>query len=368
MAQVLKNSPDAFIAKFSPLNQVASKYHSQLASHLRLVKVKAGAGIIQQDKNSKLLHFLVRGKVEIRESFDIRYPIDHNDQDADLSLESRLQNRSSVKAVSDCIILVANNDKVDQLLTWGQDYTIFYLDEGDVSLKDDDLIDDDFQEDWDNVFIRSNLAANLSNIVIHQLMSQLENVEVKARQVIVKAHSPGDYFYVIKQGRAEVQTDSNGPFRGECFTLGAGSYFGDEALVAETTRNATVTMDSDGILGRLNIDAFNHLIKQHLVSPLTNDIDTLGKNVKILDVRFPIEYRQGHEPGSVNMPISFLRKQLQNMKPSQVYVITPANDRRAELATYLMRQAGFQAYQLGAPETKPLNTAAKPARVEAVPA
>ena len=351
MAKVSKNSPRALIARFSPLNQVASKYHSQLASHLRLIKVKAGAGIIKQDSHSKLLHFLVQGKVEIRESFDIRYPFQHDDQDSDLSLESRLQNRSSVKAISDCIILVANNDKIDQLLTWGQDYTIFYLDEGDVSVKDDDLIDDDFQEDWDNVFIRSNLAANLSNTVIHQLMSQLENIEVKARQTIVKAHSPGDYFYLIKHGRAEVQTDINGPFKGECFTLGAGSYFGDEALVAETTRNATVTMNSDGLLGRLNIEAFNQLIKQHLVSPPSADIDPRDKDVKILDVRFPVEYRLGHEAGSINMPISFLRKQLHNMKQSQRYVITPANDRRAELATYLMRQAGYQAYHLAAQET-----------------
>ncbi len=346
MAQASKYTPRALIEKFSPLNQVASKYHSQLASHLRLIKVKAGKGIIKQDKHSKLLHFLVEGQVEIRESFDIRYPFSHDDQDSDLSLESRLQSRSSVKATTDCAILVANTEKIDQFLTWGQDYTIFYLDEGDVSLKDDDLIDDDYQEDWDNVFIRSNLASNLSNAVIHQLMSQLENMPVKANEVIVKAHSPGDYFYLIKQGSAEVQTDANGPFNGECFKLGPGSYFGDEALVAETTRNATVTMSSDGILGRLNIEAFNQLIKQHLVSPLANDIDPQSDDVKILDVRFPVEYKLGHEEGSINMPISLLRKQLQDMKPSQLYVITPANDRRAELATYLMRQAGYQAYHL----------------------
>ena len=63
-------------------------------------------------------------------------------------------------------------------------------------------------------------------------------------------------------------------------------------------------------------------------------------------MRFPVEYRLGHEPGSVNMPISFLRKQLHTMKHSQLYIIAPANDRRAELATYLMRQAGYEAYYL----------------------
>jgi CRP-like cAMP-binding protein len=224
------------------------------------------------------------------------------------------------------------------------------LDEGDISLKDHDLIDDNFQEDWENVFIRSKLAANLSNSIIHRLMSRLTNVEVQAGQLIVKSQSPGDYFYVIKQGQAIVKTDPKGPFKGEQFSLKAGNYFGDEALVAETTRNATVTMETDGVLGRLDHAAFNELIKQYLVSPLSKEIQ-LTQQVKLLDVRFPVEYRLGHADGSTNMPISLLRRQLHEMKQSLLYVIAPANDRRAELATYLMRQAGYQAYHLPHTET-----------------
>ncbi|MEE8059857.1 MAG: cyclic nucleotide-binding domain-containing protein [Pseudomonadales bacterium] len=346
MVQLLKNDPLALIKQFTPLKQVSRKYHQQLATHLRLITVKLGETIIRKSRNTKLVHFLVKGSVEIRESFEVRYSLSHDDTRCENPLETRLQDRSSVKALEECTLLVTHTDQVDQYLTWSQDYTIFYLDEGDFSLRDDDLIDDDFQEDWDNVFIRSPLAANLSPAVIYQLMSRLEDVPVNAGDTIVKTHSPGDYFYIIKQGTVEVQTEATGPFKGESFKLGTGNYFGDEALVADTIRNATVTMTSDGILGRLDIEAFEHLIKLHLVSPLTTEINTQTKNIKVLDVRFPMEYKLGHEAESINIPISVLRKQLDKMKQSLLYVITPANDRRAELATYLMRQAGYQAYHL----------------------
>lgn len=334
------------IPQFIPLNQIDIKYHPQLATNLHLTKVEAGKDILKKTRKKNLMHFLVHGSAEIRESFDNRYRLNHSDNGSNVSLESRLQNRSSVKAIDDCILLVVNTDQLDQYLTWSQDYTICYLDEGDVSIRDDTLIDDDYQDDWDNVFVQSKLASNLSSHAIHQLMSQLEDIAVKANDIIVRNHSQGDYFYLIKKGCAEVQTDINGPFKGERFKLGSGNYFGDEALVADTTRNATVTMISDGILGRLNIEAFNQLIKQHLVSPISTAIDTKQDNIEVLDIRFPIEYKLGHETGSTNMPISLLRRQLRKMNQKQLYVITPADDRRSELATYLMRQAGYQAYHL----------------------
>lgn len=346
MTNTITQDPLTYIKQFSPINQIDRKYHSQLTGHLRLQNFAKGELIIRKAGNSKLMHFLVEGSIEVRESFDKRYSHHASDAANEGSIESRLAASCNVKASDDCLVLVANTEHIDQLLTWGQDYTIFYLDEGDVSIADDDMIDDDYQEDWDNVFIRSNLASHLSNSVIHQIMSQLEDVIVAAGEPIVKANTDGDYFYVIKQGRAIVETATEGPFKGERFQLNSGNYFGDEALVAETTRNATVSMATNGVLGRLNIDMFNQLIKQHLVSTIGEEFETRQEEVRIIDVRHPVEYQQGHVNGSDNIPISFLRHKMTGFKESLMYVVTPANDRRAELATYIMRQAGFKAYHL----------------------
>lgn len=344
MAHVIQQDPRDFIKRFTPLYQVDRKFHSQLASDLKLITVKAGETIIRKTRTPSLLHFLIEGDIEVRESFEVRYNVSHDDQICGSALEAKLPKQATIKAASACTLLAANANQLDQYLSWSQDYSIFYLDEGEMTIEDVDLIDDNFQEDWDNVFIRSKLAANLPNRAIHQLLSQLEDVEVTTGECVVKANTPGDYFYILKQGFAEVKTLTNGPFKGQSFSLEPGNYFGDEALVAETLRNASVTMSSDGLLGRLPLEAFNHLVKQYLVSPLTEDIDPNAKHVKVIDVRLPLEYKLGHDKNSINLPISFLRQRMDEMKETSLYVMSPADDRRAELATYLMRQAGFEAY------------------------
>ncbi|ARN72775.1 rhodanese-like domain-containing protein [Oceanicoccus sagamiensis] len=105
-------------------------------------------------------------------------------------------------------------------------------------------------------------------------------------------------------------------------------------------------MTTDGVLGRLNIELFNQLIKQHVVSTISEQFESEQEEIRIIDVRHPVEYQQGHIHGSDNIPISFLRQKMTDFKQSLMYVVTPANDRRAELATYIMRQAGFKAYHL----------------------
>ncbi len=348
MPQHIEQNISNLIKRFSPLNKISHKYHGQLIEELKLTSYKAGAVIVRKERDKKQAHFLVQGRVEIRESFENRFHIDHENPDSNNAIESILKDRSLVRAVDDCQILSVNTDIIDHYLSWSQDYRIFYLDDSDMVVDDDALIDDDYQEDWDNSFIRSKLAANLSNQVIHQLFSQLEEVIVAANETIIKANSQGDYFYIIKKGEALVQTDADGPYKGAQFSLLPGNYFGDEALVADTTRNASVTMKTSGILGRINAETFNALIKQHLVRPLTTAISYDQSQIKILDVRLPIEYQHGHAKNSDNLPISLLRQKMQTMKESLKYVIGPANDSRSELATYLMRQAGFDAYHLSA--------------------
>jgi len=333
-----------YIERFRPLSDVSPKYHSQLADTLSIKQVNNGDPIIRKSNNPDISHFLIEGSIEIRQSFDHRFSISHDSPQCQFSLESQLEERGSVKATQDCTVLVVNTQKLDGFLESSQEMTMTYLDEEHLSLETETMIDDDFNEDWDDVFIRSPLAENLPSMIIHQLFSQIEDTQVNSGECIVKSHSMGDYFYVIKQGIAEVQTAPKGPFKGITIELTAGNYFGDEALVADTIRNASVTMLTDGVLGRLDVDKFDSLIKQHLVTPVTNDIINNEGDAQVIDVRLPVEYRNNHREGSENIPISALRHQMKNLRQPLLYIVSPANDSRSVLATYLLRQAGFKAY------------------------
>ena len=53
--------------------------------------------------------------------------------------------------------------------------------------------------------------------------------------------------------------------------LGVGDTFGEEALIAEAKRNATVTMLTDGVLMRLNKQDFRELMNEPLLQWVSYD-------------------------------------------------------------------------------------------------
>ena len=61
----------------------------------------------------------------------------------------------------------------------------------------------------------------------------MESVTFEAGSIILKQGDPGDYYYVITEGRAQVVLeDPNGNSEEELAQLGVGRAFGEEALVS----------------------------------------------------------------------------------------------------------------------------------------
>jgi MFS family permease len=75
---------------------------------------------------------------------------------------------------------------------------------------------------------------------IEQLARGLEPVNVPARQVVIHQGDPGDRFYVIEKGRADVIGDGR-----LVTTLGPGEGFGEIALLRRVRRTATVQAATD---------------------------------------------------------------------------------------------------------------------------
>ncbi len=74
----------------------------------------------------------------------------------------------------------------------------------------------------------------------------MEEVEVDVGEEIVKQGDPGDYFYVLKAGSAEVRRAQEGTSPAKVAMLSAGDSFGEEALLKGEPRNATVHMTTPG--------------------------------------------------------------------------------------------------------------------------
>jgi CRP-like cAMP-binding protein len=74
---------------------------------------------------------------------------------------------------------------------------------------------------------------------------------MKAGDEIVRQGEPGDRFYVIDSGSAEVLVDGR-----PAASLGPGDYFGEIGLLRDVPRTATVRAREDGLLLTLTHDAF----------------------------------------------------------------------------------------------------------------
>ena len=69
------------------------------------------------------------------------------------------------------------------------------------------------------------------------------------------------------------------------------------------------------------------------------------RNALLLDVRTPEEYREGHIPGSRNIPLDQLER-LKERKHNPLYVYCWSGARSAQ-ACALLRQMGFPAENIG---------------------
>ena len=154
----------------------------------------------------------------------------------------------------------------------------------------------------------------------------------------------GDYFYVIESGQAEVVRSGSAVAR-----LVSGAVFGEEALLQESPRNATVRMVSDGRLLRLAKDDFDRLLKAELVSVIKPDRlrRQLEQNAaELIDCRNEEEWELWRLPRARLMPLDQLRERARGLDPARTYVVYCRTGRRSVAAAFLLRQLGLEAHAL----------------------
>ena len=336
--------------KFIPLNKIDARYKDQLIQNSLISSVAAGEFIFRKKLDAGFYHFLIEGSVDVRKSFDQRYSFGHADAQAKLRLEEQHIEGASLRAVTACKLLIVSAEIVEQLVAWSQSFSYEVVHSNDMeTVSSNARIDDSYETDWAARFVQSPLASNLKASDLHKLFQTLDPITVYENEIIVQRNTPGDFFFILQSGYALVQTDPQGPYKGAQIELVPGDYFGDEALVADTMRNANVIMATNGVVGRLDSSAFNATIRQVVVRHREfGGQHQFDDRCHIIDVRFPFECKLNPAPKAENIPISHLRKQLASFDVSKVYMITPHAGRRSELAAYLLRQAGFEAYCMDA--------------------
>jgi MFS family permease len=105
------------------------------------------------------------------------------------------------------------------------------------------------------------IFAPLAEVTVERLAAELVPSTAPAGTTIFQRGDEGDRFYVVEDGRVEVQVDLGPPVE-----LGRGDFFGEIALLRDVPRTATVTARTETRLYSLNWDAFVPAVAGHASS------------------------------------------------------------------------------------------------------
>jgi signal-transduction protein with cAMP-binding, CBS, and nucleotidyltransferase domain len=329
------------LARFSPFNTLAYEYLSKVIEKSSLKEYGKGAIIFKRGKELNHSIYLVSGNVDLIDSQFAVTSITSEDDSHKVPLNSASPTQVSAVAKSLVVVLSVESDFSDLVLAWSESGN-----EESAEVSDEKSEQAEFDEaeegDWMSSLLQSPFFNRIPPGNIRQLFMRFKSQKVVADEVVIKEGERGEFFYVLETGSAKVQ-DKQGNILA---ALRPGDYFGEEALVGDTTRNATVKMLTQGKLMCLEKSDFVTLLQE----PVRRFIsyDELVKNqesenrYQLIDVRLPLERRFQSVPNSRNIPLSQLRKNLPSLDQSQIYVVTDDAGRRADVAAQLLNQAGYE--------------------------
>lgn len=186
--------------------------------------------------------------------------------------------------------------------------------------------------------------ASLPPANIQALLAKFVRVPAKRGETIIRQGDPGDFYYLIESGRCKVSRMVAGASV-QLAEIKEGDAFGEEALVADTVRNATVVMNTDGMLLRLSKQDFNRLLLAPLLQKVAGEEAErrIAAGAQWIDVRFPAEYQSDGYPGAINIPLNDIRPASAALDPDIEYIVYCQTGRRSSAAAFLLSQRGLHA-------------------------
>lgn len=329
------------LERFEPFGALSSHYLDEACAALQVHRVPRSKLIFKRAKLLERAYFLLNGRLDlIDNAFEIEQ-VHAGSERAAVALNQDSPTSVSAIAKSECVYFTIEREYLERLVSWSQTGDESRADgDTDVSEFSVEEMSDAGSGDWMASLLQCPLFTRIPTTQLQELFSSFENCPVKKGEPIIREGERGEYFYVLASGSARI-TNKTGSVN---VALAPGQYFGEEALIGNTLRNATVTMEANGVLKRLTAEAFNKL----LISPVlqymeSSKLDALGKPYKLIDVKMPVEYRVRHIPGSINIPLSRLRQSIKDFGHSHIYAVAGDAGSRADIAVHILCQAGFDA-------------------------
>ncbi len=323
----------SLFGRFVPLQSLVPSDRSQLAKQSSLVNYQPGQVIFSRGELARTQAFLIEGEIELQDEHGAQR-LRATDPEARYALAPGQRRAQTALCLKSAQILFVDRELLDVMLTWSQT--------GGLEARELSAAGEDESHDWMTALLQSKAFLRIPPGNIAQIFACMEPVSFEAGQIILKQGDPGDYYYVITDGRAQVVLeDPSGNSEEELAQLGVGRAFGEEALVSGEPRNATVRALTRCSLMRLSSGSFSRLLKAPLMREV--QVSELHPHIQLVDVRLPSEFERGHWPGAINVPLARLRTIARNLDPAREYWVYCDTGRRSASAVFLLTERGFDA-------------------------
>jgi CRP-like cAMP-binding protein len=324
----------------SPLDSLKKDNLHALVKKTKVREAQPGETLFREGDSEKRTVYVLAGTVELRDGDQVASKVLGGTDEARNPLSPKLPRRHTAITLTAVEYIAIDSDLLDVMLTWDQtgSYEVSELRDGGSG-----------NDDWMTTLLQTKAFHKIPPANIQAIFMRLQQVNYKAGDVVIKQGEEGDYFYVITRGRCIVTRET--PLNKEGIRLAeleVGDTFGEEALISEAKRNATVYMESEGSVMRLGKDDFRTLLNE----PMLDWVDTaqaekiIQEGGQWLDVRLPSEFEAYHNEGAINVPLYFIRLKLKTLDPASKYVVCCDTGRRSSAGAFILNERGFQTYVL----------------------
>jgi len=322
------------LKRFEPLATLADHRLKHLTEHSTLNDLSAGDVVFDRNLTEKQAIFLLEGDADVTvKGKDDPLRVSAGDAKARFSLTN--PGFLEAVAMSDCKIIRIDGDLLDLIMAWDQ-----------LATAETQAAEDDSQIDKSKFLTGVQKSFQKIPIAhIGELFERVEPIPVDSGELIIEEGDEGDYFYLIEFGVAEVtRKDPQSGNEMHLAELGEGTSFGEDALLTSNKRNATVRMNSRGVLLRLYKDDFLELLNQPDLNWVSGKeaAGLIKDGAQWLDVRHEMEFHQSRLPGAANLPLHELRQRMDELSTNQHYICYCNSGRRSSAAAFSMAKTGLK--------------------------
>ncbi|RLA20183.1 MAG: protein kinase, partial [Gammaproteobacteria bacterium] len=332
----LKNDDIKQIRKLIPLATLSEGRFKQLCDGVSVETGKKGTVLFQQGDSTKEFVYLLSGTVSLQAGGVEMDRIDGGSEAARFAIAHQIPRKVSAIARSAVRFVRVDSEFVNAPEKRDSSHQEAY------QVSD---IPEEAGGDWMTTMLQSRIFQKLPAANLQKVMINLEEIQLKKGELVVRQGDKGDYYYIIKSGRCSLMRQpSPGAKLIKLGELNASENFGEDALISGGERSVTVAMMCDGSLLRLGKSDFLKLVKEPIIrffeykkaAQMVKDEGAL-----FLDVRTPESYGARKLLASQNLPFFSFRTKANRLDSSQKLIIVCDDGKLSEAAAFFLIRFGF---------------------------